>query len=120
MHKYYYPLQPLFKAQSVSVKAREPCIAILYNVLAALKGSLKGSAKHIYTSTSLRTKDLFSACVEGSGLGRPFDVGTPRSERTVCAALNSIPHISSFSLCYWLQFVKPTFKTSFTKECSTV
>lgn len=62
--------------------------------------SLKVSEQHIHTHihrrASLHTKDLFSACVEGSGLGRPFDVGTLRSEKTVCAALNSIPHNSSF------------------------
>ena len=34
--------------------------------------------------------------VGGNGLGGPFDVGTPRSGRAVCAALNSIPHNSSF------------------------
>lgn len=67
-------------------------------------GSKRGSLKvvthshttHIHMSTSLRTKDLFSARIEGSGLGRPFDVGTLRSEMRLCVALNSIPHNSSF------------------------
>lgn len=69
-----------------------------------------------HTSTSLHTKDLFSAHVEGSGLGRPFDVGTPRSERTVCAALNSIPHNSSLFSLLLASFYEAYLQNNFYKK----